>query len=395
MENAIRAGATVIEVAVEEEPERDLLSVAVEDNGPGLPVAADIAADPFFTTKEGKKTGLGLGMLKFRAEQAGGSFRLEKSCLGGLAVRATMPLSSVDRSPLGDLAATVASVVCTNPEVELRSRLRVAQGVVGEHGGHRACAARGRAERDRRGASDEGTNRGGPRGPSRVGLIKDGREKDMEGKEGVGAVPAAASCACGDKSATEAQLMERLDEVLTEYQGKPGALIPVLQIAQGIFGYLPQSALKRVALRLGKSYSEVAGVVGFYSFFSTVPRGKHLVRVCLGTACYVRGGKQVLESCRQELGIDVGGTTADGLFTLEVARCFGACGLAPTMMIDEDVHQRVKPQKLRALFADYRDGAPTATNGKKQAAAKKPSKKAGKPTVARAGAGRKERVVAR
>ncbi len=108
--------------------------------------------------------------------------------------------------------------------------------------------------------------------------------------------------------------------------------------------------MKRVALRLGKSYSEVAGVVGFYSFFSTVPRGKHLVRVCLGTACYVRGGKQVLEACRQELGIDVGGTTADGLFTLEVARCFGACGLAPTIMIDEDVHQRVKPPKLRALF---------------------------------------------
>jgi NADH:ubiquinone oxidoreductase subunit E len=95
------------------------------------------------------------------------------------------------------------------------------------------------------------------------------------------------ACACGEQ-ATESQLMERLDEVLTEYQGKPGALIPVLQIAQGIFGYLPQTVMKRVALRLGKSYSEVAGVVGFYSFFSIVPRGKHLVRVCLGTACYVR-----------------------------------------------------------------------------------------------------------
>lgn len=178
----------------------------------------------------------------------------------------------------------------------------------------------------------------------------------------------AAACACAaggtDKStgygggATESQLMERLDEVLTGYQGKPGALIPVLQIAQGIFGYLPESALKRIALRLGKSYSEVAGVVGFYSFFSTVPRGKHLVRVCLGTACYVRGGKQVMEACRQELGIDVGGTTPDGLFTLEVGRCFGACGLAPTIMIDEDVHQRVKPPKLRALFAAYRADVP-------------------------------------
>jgi len=211
-------------------------------------------------------------------------------------------------------------------------------------------------------------------------------------------VQKATACACGEQ-ATEQQLMERLDEVLTEYQEKPGALIPVLQIAQGIFGYLPVSVMKRVALRLGKSYSEVAGVVGFYSFFSTVPRGKHLVRVCLGTACYVRGGKQVLESCRQELGIDVGGTTADGLFTLEVARCFGACGLAPTIMIDEDVHQRVKAPKLRALFAAYRDGRaePAALKTKKRTsksgAVKKPAKKSAR--AARESAGRRERVVAK
>ena len=125
IENSIRAGATVISVAVEEEPDQDLLLLSVEDNGPGLGVSGETAADPFFTTKGGKKTGLGLSMLKFRAEQAGGSFRLESSSLGGLAVRAAMPLSHVDRSPLGDLAATLASVVCTNPDVELRSCLRV------------------------------------------------------------------------------------------------------------------------------------------------------------------------------------------------------------------------------------------------------------------------------
>ena len=204
------------------------------------------------------------------------------------------------------------------------------------------------------------------------------------------------ACACGEK-ATESQLMERLDEVLTEYKGKPGALIPVLQIAQGIFGYLPVSVMKRIALRLGKSYSEVAGVVGFYSFFSIVPRGKHLVRVCLGTACYVRGGKQVLAGCRQELGIDVGGTTGDGLFTLEVARCFGACGLAPTIMIDEDVHQRVKPPKLRELFASYRDGRVMAPSAKKtvKKTKKTVTKKTPKKAVSRKGAGRAERVGAR
>jgi sensor histidine kinase regulating citrate/malate metabolism len=125
IENSIRAGAAVISVSVEEDPRNDTLQVSVEDDGPGLGVPGETAVDPFFTTKEGKKTGLGLSMLKFRSEQSGGWFRMERSPLGGLAVRASMPLSHVDRSPLGDLAATIASVVCTNPEIELRSRLRV------------------------------------------------------------------------------------------------------------------------------------------------------------------------------------------------------------------------------------------------------------------------------
>ena len=125
IENAIRAGAATIAVAVEEEPDQDRMIISVEDDGPGLAVPPDVATDPFYTTKEGKKTGLGLSLLKFRAEQAGGSFCLTRSDLGGLAVRARLPLSSVDRSPLGDLPATLASVVCTNPEVDLRLRLRV------------------------------------------------------------------------------------------------------------------------------------------------------------------------------------------------------------------------------------------------------------------------------
>lgn len=185
--------------------------------------------------------------------------------------------------------------------------------------------------------------------------------------------------ACTEQ-ATESELLERLEEVLEEYKDKPGALIPVLQIAQGIFGYLPEAALKRIALALGKSYSEVAGVVGFYSFFSTVPRGKHLIRVCLGTACYVRGGKRVLEAFKQELGIDVGGTTEDRLFSLEVARCFGACGLAPTIMIGDEVRQRVKPVRVRAILGEYRAmeaGAKSARGAKTTASrqAKKGAKK--------------------
>lgn len=160
-------------------------------------------------------------------------------------------------------------------------------------------------------------------------------------------------CCCAEEAGEE-ELLARLDEVIAEYRDKPGALVPVLQMAQAIFGYLPESALKKISLGLGKSYSEVAGVVGFYSFFSTTPRGKHTVRVCLGTACYVRGGKQVLKVLKDKLGIDVGDTTEDRQFSLEVARCFGACGLAPAIMIDGDVHQRVKPTKIQAILDQYR-----------------------------------------
>ncbi len=168
------------------------------------------------------------------------------------------------------------------------------------------------------------------------------------------------------EQASEAELLARLDEVLNEYKNKPGALIPVLQIAQSIYGgYLPKPALRRIAEGLKKPYSEVAGVVSFYSFFSVVPRGKHLVRVCLGTACYVRGGKQVLDAFKRELKIDVGQTTPDRNFTLEVARCFGACGLAPAITIDDEVLQRVKPAKVREMLARAldADSAPAMQKG--------------------------------
>jgi len=164
-----------------------------------------------------------------------------------------------------------------------------------------------------------------------------------------------AACTCSSEM-SEQEMLKRLDEVLQEYRDKPGALIPVLQTAQGMFGYLPDSVIRHVGRALGKPYSEVAGVVGFYSFFSTHPRGKHLIRVCLGTACYVRGGKQVLEALKQKLGIEVGETTPDRMFSLEVARCFGACGLAPAIMVDDTVHQRVKPAKVNEILDQYRSG---------------------------------------
>ena len=168
------------------------------------------------------------------------------------------------------------------------------------------------------------------------------------------------TCACAEAAPDEKELMKRLDDVLAEQKDKPGGLIPALQTAQAIFGYLPEAAMRRTAQAFDKSYSEVAGVVSFYSFFSTVPRGKFLVRVCLGTACYVRGGNEVLRAMKDKLGIDVGGTTPDRLFSLEVGRCFGACGMAPVLMVNDDLHQRVKPAKLGELLEKYRAQAAPA-----------------------------------
>lgn len=162
-----------------------------------------------------------------------------------------------------------------------------------------------------------------------------------------------AGCTC-NVEVDETTLLSQLDEILAEYKYRDGGLIPALQIAQGIFGYLPEHVLRHIAKGMDKPYSEVAGVVGFYSFFSTQPRGENVIRVCLGTACYVRGGKQVLDSIKKELGIDVGETTEDKVFSLEVARCFGACGLAPAIMINDDVHQRVKPARIKQVLAPYK-----------------------------------------
>ncbi len=148
-------------------------------------------------------------------------------------------------------------------------------------------------------------------------------------------------------------MLARLDEAIAAHREVPGALIPLLQITQGLFGYLPEPALQRIGAALHKSYSEVAGVAGFYSFFSTTPRGRHTIRVCLGTACYVRGGKRVLETFKQTLGVDVGQTTPNRQFSLEVARCLGACGIAPACLVDNAVHQSLKPNQIPSVLEKY------------------------------------------
>jgi len=151
----------------------------------------------------------------------------------------------------------------------------------------------------------------------------------------------------------EDELYERLRIIVQSQRTVPGALIPVLQTTQNLFGYLPEKAMRIISKELKLPYSEVAGVVGFYSYFSTTPKGKHTIRVCLGTACYVRGGQDVLKAFMKELEIGIGGTTADRKFSLEVGRCFGACGLAPVIMINDETFQRVKPSKVHEILNSF------------------------------------------
>lgn len=136
------------------------------------------------------------------------------------------------------------------------------------------------------------------------------------------------------------------------YAGRKDALIQVLHTAQEIYGYLPLELQKVVAKKLNVSLSEVAGVVSFYSFFSTKPRGKYTIRVCLGTACYVRGGKKLVDHLIKKLGVEIGDTTPDRLYTFEIARCIGACGLAPALMVDDQVYKQMTPAKVDKLLAE-------------------------------------------
>jgi NADH:ubiquinone oxidoreductase subunit E len=147
-----------------------------------------------------------------------------------------------------------------------------------------------------------------------------------------------------------------LDNVINEYERKESNLIQILHMAQAIFGFLPKNVQSYIAEQMGLPVSKVGSVVTFYTFFSTKPKGDHTISVCLGTACYVRGGKKIIEKLKETIGIDVGETTADRKFSLQVVRCMGACGLAPAVRIDDKVFKRVNPNKLQHILKQYSNG---------------------------------------
>ncbi|MGC8659788.1 MAG: NAD(P)H-dependent oxidoreductase subunit E [Desulfomonilaceae bacterium] len=144
-----------------------------------------------------------------------------------------------------------------------------------------------------------------------------------------------------------------LEPIIEKYQGSTSYLIPALKEAQELFGYLPLEVQRTLAKGLNIPAPQIYGVVTFYSYFTITKRGRHTIRLCLGTACYVKGSKQILEIINNELGINVGETSKDGRFTLEAVRCLGACGLAPVMMIGEDTHGNIVPGSTLSILDGY------------------------------------------
>lgn len=144
-----------------------------------------------------------------------------------------------------------------------------------------------------------------------------------------------------------------VEEIINKYSGKNGALIPVLSEVQTKIGFIPVEVQRKVARKLNIPEKEVYGVVTFYSFFSMTPRGKTNIRVCLGTACFVKGGKKIAEKVEKELGIGAGETTDDRKYSLQVNRCLGACGIAPVMVVNEKIYQKVKPEDAIEIIRSY------------------------------------------
>ena len=158
-----------------------------------------------------------------------------------------------------------------------------------------------------------------------------------------------------EEEQTEAK--DRIDEILATYRPRRGGLIPVLQQVQEILGFLPASAQNYIAQGLGIPFSDVFGVVTFYSFFTMVPRGRHTIRICLGTACFVKGSAVLLENVQEHLKVGVGETTEDREYSLEVVRCLGACGLAPVMVVDDVTYGQVNPKEIVDIVESYRGPA--------------------------------------
>ncbi len=160
----------------------------------------------------------------------------------------------------------------------------------------------------------------------------------------------------GKTKLTPEEMSQKLDVILAKHKGEgQKALMATLQQAQEVYGYLPLPVQKRVAAALDVSVAEVYGVISFYSFFSLKPKGETVFNVCLGTACYVKGAQALLDKIVESIGVPTGEVTKDGKFSITACRCVGACGLAPVILVNEDVYGRVEPEELPGIIAKYKE----------------------------------------
>lgn len=150
--------------------------------------------------------------------------------------------------------------------------------------------------------------------------------------------------------------LQKLGDYIESLERAEGELINILREAQEMFGYLPADVQLYIARKLGIPAAKVYGVATFYSYFTMTPRGKHIVSVCLGTACFVKGADRIVEEFRKQLNIKDGTISEDGMYTLDSIRCVGACGLAPVVIVDGKVHGRVKPEDVAAIIKEIGEG---------------------------------------
>ena len=149
------------------------------------------------------------------------------------------------------------------------------------------------------------------------------------------------------------RIFREIQGIINDTQGQAGALIRVLQQAQGLIGYLPAPVIKTISRDLKIPLSEVYGIISFYHFFSMVPKGKYVIQVCMGTSCYVKRGQRILDTLKKEWSLEPEGITGDGRFSLEIVRCLGCCGLSPVMAIGNDIHSKVKISELKDILNSY------------------------------------------
>ncbi|MCX7912061.1 MAG: NADH-quinone oxidoreductase subunit NuoE [Dehalococcoidales bacterium] len=149
------------------------------------------------------------------------------------------------------------------------------------------------------------------------------------------------------------EFREKTRQVLKKYQQDKSALIDILHDTQAAIGYLPREALEEIARGLGIPLSQVYSVVTFFKAFSLEPRGRHLIQVCMGTACHVRGADKVLAQIEKELGVKAGANTADLRFTLQTVNCVGSCALGPVVIVDQDYYGEMAPEKVSGMLGNY------------------------------------------